>query len=106
MYGGVGLWLHKFVISATDGGVWLAPRPVWFTTGEKAHGNHWIEGWMRPRAGLASVVKAEISCPLVAIDPQFSGLPFRNVVTKLTVQQLMSYEEGDKEIDCPWDVLQ
>jgi hypothetical protein len=46
--------------SALDGGEWSASRPGRFTPRERAPGNHWIEGWVGPRAVLDAAVKRKI----------------------------------------------
>jgi hypothetical protein len=50
-YGGVHVHIHIFLTSALAGGEWSVLRPGSFTSGEKAHGSHWIGGWVDPRAG-------------------------------------------------------
>jgi hypothetical protein len=40
------------LISAIDGGEWSASRPGCFTTGERAFGNHWVGGFVGPKADL------------------------------------------------------
>jgi len=37
-----------FLISALDGGKWLASRPGRFTFKERAPSTHWIGGWVAP----------------------------------------------------------
>jgi hypothetical protein len=49
--------------SALDGGEWSASRPGRFTPRERAPVNHWIGGWMGPRASLYAVVMRKISSP-------------------------------------------
>jgi hypothetical protein len=44
--------------SALDGGEWSASR-----LREKAHGTHWIGGWVDPRSVLDAVVKRKIPSP-------------------------------------------
>jgi hypothetical protein len=41
--------------SALDGGEWSASRRSRFTPRERAPGNHWIGGWVGPRAVLDAV---------------------------------------------------
>jgi hypothetical protein len=36
-------------------------HPSRFNPGERLSGNHWMEGWMGPRASLNTVEKREIS---------------------------------------------
>jgi hypothetical protein len=50
-----------YLTLALDGGEWSASRPGRFTTKERAHGTHWIAGWVGPRAGLDKVVKRKIT---------------------------------------------
>jgi hypothetical protein len=51
------------LISALDGGEWLASRPGGYTPREGAPGTHWIGGWMGPRDVLDVVVKRIIPSP-------------------------------------------
>jgi hypothetical protein len=46
-----------------DGGEWSASRPSRFTPRERAHGTHWIGGWVNPRTVLDAVVKRKIPSP-------------------------------------------
>lgn len=46
-----GVKTPAFSMSAVDQGTWSASRPSGFTTGKTASGNHWIGGWMFPKAG-------------------------------------------------------
>jgi hypothetical protein len=62
-YWGVEVYLHAFLSSALDGGEWSAPLPVRFTPSERAPGNHWIGGWVGPRAGLDAVVRKKFPVP-------------------------------------------
>jgi hypothetical protein len=48
---------HIFLTLAVAGGEWSDSRPVRFTPGERAPGNHWIGGWVDPRAGVDDVEK-------------------------------------------------
>jgi hypothetical protein len=41
------------------GGQWSASRPGPFIPGERAPGNHWIGGWVDPRAGVDGVEKTK-----------------------------------------------
>jgi hypothetical protein len=45
------------MISALDGGEWLASLPGRFIPGERAPGTHWIGGWVGPRPDLDDVEK-------------------------------------------------
>jgi hypothetical protein len=56
-YGEVDVQIHIFLTSALVGGEWWASRSGRSTRGEKAHGTHWIGGWVGPRAGLDNVEK-------------------------------------------------
>jgi hypothetical protein len=58
----VGVEPH-FLTSALAGGEWSTWRPDRFTPGERAHGIHWIGGWVGSRAGLDDVEKREILTP-------------------------------------------
>jgi hypothetical protein len=51
VYGGVEVQSHIFLISALAAGEWSASLPCRFTPGERAHGTHWIGGWVDTRAG-------------------------------------------------------
>jgi hypothetical protein len=56
-------WRYSFTHSLTSaivGGEWSASRPGRFTPREIALGNHWIGGWVGPRAILDAVVKRKI----------------------------------------------
>jgi hypothetical protein len=59
-YGGVGVQIHIFLISALVEGEWSASRTGRFTHGERALGTHWIGSWVDPRAGLDDVEKRKI----------------------------------------------
>jgi hypothetical protein len=56
-------------ISALYGGELSASRPGRFTPGEGALGNHWIGGWVDPRAGLDALEKRKISYPCRELYP-------------------------------------
>jgi hypothetical protein len=51
-YRGVDVYIHVFVTQAPVGGEWSASSPGRFNPGERASVNHWIGGWVDPRAGL------------------------------------------------------
>jgi hypothetical protein len=56
----MGEWMfvdYIFLTSALDEGELSASRPSRFTPGERAPGNHWIGGWVNPRAGLDDLEK-------------------------------------------------
>jgi hypothetical protein len=59
------------LISALDGGEWLASGPGRFTLKERAS-NHWIGGWVGPRAVLDEVVKRKIPSPRRESKPRTS----------------------------------
>jgi hypothetical protein len=44
-----------FLTLAQDGGGWSASRPSRFTSWDTAPGNHWIGGFVGPRASLDAV---------------------------------------------------
>jgi len=69
MYWGSGIQLHSFLISALDGGEWSVSRADRFTSGERAHDTHWIEGWVDSRAGLDAVTKRKNYLPLPKSKP-------------------------------------
>jgi hypothetical protein len=56
-YGGLDIYIHIFLTTALAGGEWPASHPGRFTPGERAHGTHWIGGWVALRAGLDDVEK-------------------------------------------------
>jgi hypothetical protein len=65
-----GEWRYRpthSLISALDGGKWLASRPGHFTPRERAFGTHCIGGWMGPRGGLDAMVKRKIPRPYIHI---------------------------------------
>jgi hypothetical protein len=79
-YWGVEVQLYYFLTSALDGSEWLASRTGRFTPKERAPVTHWIAGWVRPRAGLETVVKRKTtnSCRdsnLRSSSPQPSAIP-------------------------------
>jgi hypothetical protein len=57
------------LISALDGGEWLASRPGRFTPREKAPGTHWIGGCVGPRAVLDIGGEEKNSEPPPRIEP-------------------------------------
>jgi hypothetical protein len=71
--GGLKVWLHVFLTSALDGGVWSASRPGSFTAREKAPGTHWIGGWVGPRAVVDTVVRRKIPSPCRDSNPRSSS---------------------------------
>ena len=55
-------WGHmSFLISKLPGGLWSVARPDCFVYGLRTPGMHWVWGWLRPRAPLASLGKRKIS---------------------------------------------
>jgi hypothetical protein len=73
-YGGSGCIAPQFLTSALDGGEWSASRPGRFTPGERAHGTHWIGGWVGPRAGLDAAEKIKFS-PQPGFEPRPAAIP-------------------------------
>jgi hypothetical protein len=55
-YGRVDIWIHMFSTSALAGGEWSVTRLGHFTPVERAHGTHWIGGWVDHRAGLDDLI--------------------------------------------------
>jgi hypothetical protein len=58
-----------FLTLALDGGEWSASRPGRFTAGETEPVNHWIGGWVGPRASLDTVEYRKIPCPCRKSNP-------------------------------------
>jgi hypothetical protein len=56
--------------SALGGGEWSASRPGRFTPRERDPCNHWLGGWMGPRAILDAVVKRKIPSPPPESNPR------------------------------------
>jgi hypothetical protein len=52
VYGGVDVYIHIFLTLALVASEWSASCTCRFTFGERAPGNHWIGGWVGPRADL------------------------------------------------------
>jgi hypothetical protein len=68
----LGEWRYSSMHSlapALDGGTWSVSRPSRFTRRETASRNHWIGGWVGPRAGLETVLKRKIPSPLRDSNP-------------------------------------
>jgi hypothetical protein len=49
------------IISVLERGDLAASRPCGFTPGKRVPGNHWIGGWVGPRAGLDTMEERKIS---------------------------------------------
>jgi hypothetical protein len=47
--------MHVFLTSALVGVELSDSRPGRFTSGERAAGTHWFEGWVGPRTGVNDV---------------------------------------------------
>jgi hypothetical protein len=62
---GSGCVAPAILTSALDGGEWSASRPSRFTPGETAAGNHWIGGWVGPRACLTQWSKENFFAPTI-----------------------------------------
>jgi hypothetical protein len=73
MHGSGGIAPH-FLVTVLDGGELSASRPGHFAPRERAHGTHWIGGWVGPGAGLDAVEKRKM-LPLPGTEP---GRPIRN----------------------------
>jgi hypothetical protein len=76
-YGGVGVYIHIFLTSTLAGDEWSASRPGRFTPGERAHGTHWIGGWVDPRTGLDDVEKRKF-LTLLGLELRPLGRPARS----------------------------
>jgi hypothetical protein len=67
-YGEFDVYIHIFLTSALAGVEWSASRRCRFTPEERAHGIHWIGGWVGPRADLDDVEKR-------ILDPTWTRIP-------------------------------
>jgi hypothetical protein len=56
-----------YLTSALDGGEWSASRPGRCTPG-KSPGNHWIGGWVGPRAVLDAEVKLKTKFKILFLE--------------------------------------
>jgi hypothetical protein len=66
-----------FLTSALAGGEWSASRPDRFIPGVRAHGSHWIGGWVDPRVGMDDVEKRKfLTLPRLELRPL--GRPVRS----------------------------
>jgi len=54
-----------------DGSDWSASGPSRFTTGERASGTCWIEGWVGLRDSLDAVAKRKSACPCQESNPGY-----------------------------------
>jgi hypothetical protein len=68
--GSGGIAPHILLTLALDGGEWSASYPGHFTPRERAPGNHWIGGWVGPRAVLDALVKRKIPSPHQDSNPR------------------------------------
>jgi hypothetical protein len=69
----LGEWWHistNSMTSSLNEGEWSDSRPGLFTPTEKAHGTHWIGGWVGRRAGLEAVMKKKIPSPRRESNPR------------------------------------
>jgi hypothetical protein len=57
---GVDVEIHIFLTSALVEGECSTSRPGRFTPGERAHGTHWIGGWVDLRVGLDDMEKRKL----------------------------------------------
>jgi hypothetical protein len=53
-YEGLDVQIQILLTSALVGGEWSASHPCPFTLGVRAHGTHWIGGWVGDSAVIAS----------------------------------------------------
>jgi hypothetical protein len=69
-------YLHSFLTSALDGGVWLASCPNRFTLGRRSPGAYWIGGCVGLRTGLDAFGEEEKSLlHLPGIETHYIGRP-------------------------------
>jgi hypothetical protein len=57
-YVGTEIYLHAFLTLALEEGKWSR-----FIPAIRVPRNHWIEGWVDPRAGLEGVLEGNNLCP-------------------------------------------
>jgi hypothetical protein len=62
-YGEEEIQLHVLLISALDGGEWLASRPNSLTFRERVPSTDWIFGWVGLRADLEAIAKRNLPAP-------------------------------------------
>jgi hypothetical protein len=65
-----GISPHILLTSVLDGGEWSALCRGRFTPRERAHGTHWIGGWVGPRAVLEGMVRRKIHSPRQGSNPR------------------------------------
>jgi hypothetical protein len=71
-YGGVEIKAKAFLTSALGGDERSASCSGYFTTRERDSGTHWLLGCMGSRTGLDAVVKRQIYCPRLRLEPDSS----------------------------------
>jgi hypothetical protein len=71
-YGGAYVWIHVFLTSALVWGEGSASHLCRFTPGKRAHGTHWIKGWVGPRTGPDDVKRGKI-LPLSGLELRLLG---------------------------------
>jgi hypothetical protein len=64
-----------FLMSALDGGEWLAALPDRFTPGGTVCGIHCIEDWADLRASLDAVERKKFIFFVQGTEPRFFGVP-------------------------------
>lgn len=57
---------------------------------ERAHGTHWTEGWMDPRAGKDAKKKRKQHLPLLGIETRLLGCPARSLDITGTAEPALS----------------
>jgi hypothetical protein len=86
-YRGVELQCYAFLTSALNGGDWTASCTGRFSPGDRYNGNHWIGGWVVPRAGIdryGGCGEEKNALPLTEIETRFLGPSARCPVAILT----------------------
>jgi hypothetical protein len=103
--GGVDVEIHIFLTSALVGGEWSASRPGRFIPGERVPGNHWIGGWVDPRAGLHEVEKRKFftlpGLKLLPLDRLARSQSYKNVSIDIMTIVTSSWEQGQGYINTP-----
>jgi hypothetical protein len=69
--------MHSFLTLEVAGDEQSASCPGHFTPGDGDPGNHWIGGWVDPRAGLDDVKKRKF-LTLLGLELRPLGCPARN----------------------------